>query len=239
MRSVIRINNSFFMKLPIGWFGLLLGAGLSVLPLRAQQHQAERPNPTTRSLHEGLAAVSTDGKQWGYADSTGRIVIRPQWNLVSDFYEGMARVVVAESLHGMVVQDIPHNVQVATPGKTGLIDRCGNYIIPPEYGYIDINRGEPYLRFNHGVYDPAGAESPDFRRVYPGCKWGLMDLRGNIVLPDTEYDYIWPLWTNGRYYYGVEKNGRYGVLEAGTWRMVVPWGDYASDEELYDRLERP
>ncbi|WP_297829887.1 WG repeat-containing protein [uncultured Rikenella sp.] len=89
------------------------------------------------------------------------------------------------------------------------------------------------------MYDPDGADSPDFRRVYPGCKWGLMDLRGNIVLPDTEYDYIWPVWTNDRYYYGVEKNGRYGVLEVGTWRMVVPWGDYASDEELYDRLERP
>ncbi|WP_294596716.1 WG repeat-containing protein [uncultured Rikenella sp.] len=226
------------MKIPIGWFGLLLCAVLSLQPLRAQQHRAERPNPITRSLHEGLAAVSPDGKHWGYADSTGRIVIPPQWSLVSDFYEGMARVVVAESLHGMVVQDIPHNIQVATPGETGLIDQNGNYIVPPEYSYIDINRGEPYLRFNRGAYDPAGAESPDFRRVYPGCKWGLMDLRGNIVLPDTEYDYIWPLWTNGRYYYGVEKNGRYGVLEPGTWRLVVPWGDYASDEELYDRLER-
>lgn len=66
------------MKIQIGWFGLLLGAGLSVLPLRAQQHRPERPNPTTRSLHEGLAAVSPDGKQWGYADSTGQIVIRPR-----------------------------------------------------------------------------------------------------------------------------------------------------------------
>ncbi|WP_294592429.1 WG repeat-containing protein [uncultured Rikenella sp.] len=227
------------MKILIGWFGLLLGAGLNVLPLRAQQHRTERQNPITRSLHEGLAAVSPDGKQWGYADSTGRIVIRPRWSLVSDFYEGMARVVVADSLNMMLVQEIPHNIQVATPGKTGLIDRKGNYIVPLDYSYIDINRGEPYLRFNRGVYNPAGAESSDFRQVYPGCKWGLMDLRGNIVLPDTEYDYIWPLRTNGRYYYGVEKNGRYGVLEAGTWQWVVPWGDYASDEALYDRLKQP
>lgn len=133
MRSVIRIDHSFFMKISIGWFGLLLGAGLNVLPLRAQQHRTERQNPTTRSLHEGLAAVSPDGKQWG-----------------------------------------------------------------------------------------------------------LMDLRGNIVLPDTEYDYIWPLQcSNGRYYYGVEKNDRYGVLEAGTWRMVVPWDDYASDEALCDGWSDP
>lgn len=209
----------------------------NLLPGQAQQYRSERPNTITRSLHEGLVAVSPDGKHWGYADSTGRIVIPPQWSLVSDFYEGMARVVVAENLHGMVVQEIPHNIQVATPGKTGLIDRSGNYIVPPEYSYIDINRGESYLRFNRGAYDPANAESLDFRQVYPGCKWGLMDLHGNIVLPDTEYDYIWPLQcSNGRYYYGVEKNGRYGVLETGTWQLVVPWGDYASDEDMCDEL---
>ncbi len=160
------------MKISIGWFGLLLGAGLNVLPLRAQQHRTERQNPTTRSLHESLATVSPDGKQWGYADSTGRIVIRPRWSLVSDFYEGMARVVVADSLNMMLVQEIPHNIQVATPGKTGLIDRKGNYIVPLDYSYIDINRGEPYLRFNRGVYNPAGAESSDFRQVYPGCASG-------------------------------------------------------------------
>lgn len=63
------------MKILIGWFGLLLGAGLNVLPLRAQQHRTERQNPITRSLHEGLAAVSPDGKQWELMDLRGNIVL--------------------------------------------------------------------------------------------------------------------------------------------------------------------
>ena len=196
------------------------------------------PMTITQSLHEGLAAFSPDGKLWGYVDSTGRIVILPQWTLVSDFYQGMARVVVAENLNGMIVQEIPHNIQTPTPGKTGLIDRAGNYIVPPEYSYIDINCYEPYLRFNHGVYDSTQTESWDFRRIYPNCKWGLMDLRENIVLPDTIYDYIWPLDVNGHYYYGVELEGQYGVIEPETGELIVPWGDYTSDEVLYDELKK-
>lgn len=198
----------------------------------------QSPRAITASLHEGLAAFSPDGKLWGYVDSTGRIVIPPQWTLVSDFYQGMARVVVAESLNSMPIQAIPHNIQTPTPGKTGLIDRAGNYIVRPEYSYMDINRFEPYLRFNRGVYDSTQTDSWDFRRIYPHCKWGLMDLRGNIILTDTLYDYIWPLNVSGRYYYGVELEGQYGVIEPESGELVLPWGDYASDEVLYDELEK-
>lgn len=103
------------------------------------------PMEITQSLHEGLAVFSPDGKQWGYVDSTGRIVIAN-----------------------------------------------GDWWI-----YAEI-----------------------------------------IVLPDTIYDYIWPLDVNGHYYYGVELEGQYGVIEPETGELIVPWGDYESDEVLYDELAK-
>lgn len=192
---------------------------------------------TAGPFHQNRAAVSFDGHKVGYVDTTGQVVIAPQWDLVSGFYQNMAKVIIANDLSAMFVRDIPHNIQIATPGKTGFIDRNGAYIIPPEYSYIDINRDEPYLRFNRGVYDPAGANSPDFRKAYPNCKWGLMDLQGKIVLPDTEYDYIFLLFGNGRDYYGVEKAGTYGVLDPVSLKLIVPLGTYASDEELEIKIQ--
>lgn len=188
------------------------------------------------TFHENRAIISIDGKKMGYIDTTGQIVISPHWDLVSDFYQGIAKVVQAADLTALAVFEIPHNVQIPTPGKTALIDRNGNYIVPPDYSYIDINSDQPYLRFTRGLYNSEESSNPDFRKVYPKGKWGLMDLKGCIILSDTEYDYIFPLWKNGICYYGVEKDGRYGVLAPQTLTLIVPLGNASSDDDLLARI---
>ena len=67
------------------------------------------------TLSEGLAPVETP-RGWGFADSTGHIVIEAQYLWVGGFREGRA--------------------EVQTPEGMGLIDRQGRYIIPAEYEIV-------------------------------------------------------------------------------------------------------
>lgn len=183
------------------------------------------------SFHENRAAVSLDNKKFGFIDSTGRIVIQPQWNLVSDFYKGIAKVVLANDLSSMPFIELPHTVQISTPGKCGLIDLDGRYIIPAEYSFVDINHDEPFLRFNKGAYHSQYVDSNDLRKIYSG-KWGLMDMKGNIIVPDTIYDYIFPLWVGDRYLYGIQKDTSYSILNPETNELIIPWDHYSSDNDM-------
>lgn len=186
---------------------------------------------TASSFHENRAAVSLDNKKFGFIDSTGRVVIQPQWNLVSDFYKGIAKVVLANDLSSMPFIELPHTVQIPTPGKCGLIDLDGRYIIPAEYSFVDINRDEPFLRFNNGKYHPENVEENDLRKVYSG-KWGLIDMGGKVIVPDTLYDYIFPLWIDDRYFYGIQKDTSYSILNPETNELIIPWGHYSSDNDM-------
>jgi hypothetical protein len=86
-----------------------------------------------RVFSQGLAAVAPGpdtlsiGSAYGYIDTTGKMVIKPQFfvsgnNLAADFVDG--RAVVSEpgwSLTGPV---------------NGVIDRSGRWIVPPHYDHI-------------------------------------------------------------------------------------------------------
>ena len=48
----------------------------------------------TRDFHEGLAAVASPGRGWGYIDRSGKLVIQKQYGFSDDFSEGLAGVVV-------------------------------------------------------------------------------------------------------------------------------------------------
>src|SRR5262252_7701054 len=54
------------------------------------------------------------GDKWGFMDRTGRVVIRPQFSDVSDFFDGLAKVVV----------------RVGKEYKSCFIDETGNTVIP-------------------------------------------------------------------------------------------------------------
>ena len=64
---------------------------------------------------EGLAAVYQDGK-WGYIDTSGAMVIPPQFEYARPFSEGLAAV----------IQD----------GKWGFIDQTGKIAIPAQYAFV-------------------------------------------------------------------------------------------------------
>lgn len=84
---------------------------------------------SANDFHEGLAAVGPrewwKGGDWGYIDRAGKLVIKRQYQLATDFSEGLAGV--------------------AVEGKYGFIDVRGDVVIPLSYDLIrDVRHpGEP------------------------------------------------------------------------------------------------
>ena len=96
------------------------------------------------AMAEGLIAFR-ESDVWGFMDCERNIVIPPQYLWVSQFCEGRAEV---EGVKGM-----------------GLIDKAGNYIIPPIYRIVD--------------YDPRSGNSS----VYDGQQWAIFDYMGELITP--------------------------------------------------------
>ncbi len=53
----------------------------------------------TKPLKEGLAAIRK-GKRWGYADSTGKVIVLPKYDLAEPFNEGLALVGIFNKQRG-------------------------------------------------------------------------------------------------------------------------------------------
>lgn len=135
---------------------------------------------------EGLANVGM-GAKWGFIDKTGTVVIPLQFVYASYFTDGLARVLVKESVSpfrgwsyidktGKIV--IPNNfaafsfsegfavLQTEEGGKMGYIDKTGKVVIPPQFADA--------MSFQEGL--------AAIRTEKEG-KWGFIDKSGKVVIP--------------------------------------------------------
>ncbi len=77
-----------------------------------------------RDYKEGMAAVYNFGEGWGFIDKTGKLVVAPQYEMVGDFYNGVAPVMVNH--------------------KFGFIDKTGKIIIEPIYDVVQMKRSNRF-----------------------------------------------------------------------------------------------
>lgn len=90
-------------------------------------------------LRDMMCMVSR-GNLYGYIDCDGRTVIEPQFTYAEDFCENRAVVEVER-------------------GRMGVIDRFGNYVLPPEYemiGWLDDGCFDVRLGDRRGVFGYMG-----------------------------------------------------------------------------------
>ena len=114
-----------------------------------------------KTIKEGMIAFQTSDEKWGFSDTLGNTVISPQWDFVKWFNDGCAMVFKGE------VDDYGF----ADDGNYGFIDIEGNTISD---GWDDAKD------FNEG-----------YAAVKKNGKWGLIDSKGNLVIPcekDMIYD---------------------------------------------------
>jgi hypothetical protein len=116
--------------------------------------------------------------KWGYADTTGKSVIAPKWDMAGAFSEGLAAV--------------------ETDRKWGFVDRDGNEVIAPEWDTAGIfSEGLAAIRLNekYGFIDKTGNEviPVKYDRVEPfsgglspvelDYMTGVIDTAGKTVVP--------------------------------------------------------
>ena len=104
------------------------------------------------SFSEGLAAVQTSDKQWGYIDKSGAFMIPPQFHRAKEFSEGLAAVEVERKPGSWVF-------------KFGYIDQTGHLVIPAQWD----NAG----RFSNGRAQVNITGMPD--------QVGYIDRRGKYI----------------------------------------------------------
>lgn len=137
---------------------------------------------------EGLAAVSKGGK-WGYIDTTGKIVIAPQFDAPGIFLDGLAQFKVGKKWGyigksgNIVINPIYDGTELFTEGlaavkvndKYGFIDKTGRMVIEP-------------------TYQSVGSLHKDRRSFYNGLAlvgdkdgaFGYIDKSGNYVWKPTK-----------------------------------------------------
>ena len=128
------------------------------------------------TFHEGLAYVKIDGKI-GYVDTTGKLVISPQFESEKyGFHDGMA--------------------VVEQGSKYGWIDKKGNFVIEPEYDDVGLfHEGFAWVRVGEkiGFVDKQGnlltpakwdMATDFFEKGFESC-YALVELDGKTYRIDT------------------------------------------------------
>lgn len=124
----------------------------------------------TNSAEPELWPISVEGK-WGYINSTGKVVIKPQYAKADQFSEGLAVV----SVFGTSETD-----RVFDRTYDGFIDKNGEFVIParlPDF----YNKREAYDSYGYSSFEDGVAVVRDASSS-SGLK-GLIDRTGKLVAP--------------------------------------------------------
>ena len=117
-----------------------------------------------------LEAVYVNGR-WGYADQSGKVVIKPEFDAARPFKDGLAQV-------GVLDEELPE-LEARPNIKWGYIDESGRVLVPLRYTVL---RGFSENLAAAAVLD---AEKPE--SLTPGrglnLKWGYVDRQGREVIP--------------------------------------------------------
>ena len=163
----------------------------------------------------GLIEVRKDDK-YGLADTTGKEVIPPTYDIIYGFNEGLAQV-KKDGKYGFVDQTgkevVPLKYDISTSlefnegfarvvkdGKWGFVDQSGKEVVPPIYDSVES--------FNEGL-----------ARVKKDGKYGFVDQTGKEVVP-LKYDIFTSLEFNEGFA-KVEKDGKYGFVDKNG-NEVIP-----------------
>ena len=143
-----------------------------------------------------LFPVSFKGKM-GYADATGYVAIVPKWVRAEPFSGDVAKVSLAAEEEAAYAD--------------GLIDRMGNYILPPSYQVWEEAASYIITQSEHGTYQSGYYDKASGTLVYPEYedvidnqrvnesaliavkedgKWGYVSREGNQVVIPFLYDII-------------------------------------------------
>jgi hypothetical protein len=176
---------------------------------------------TAQQVPKELFPTTSNGKDWGYVDASGRAVIPATFEVALPFFEGMAAVRV-NGLYGFIRSD-------------------GSFAAPPQYdkvksfsgGHAAVLRNGrwTYLRPDgaasawDGAWLEAGSFSAGFAPIRHGDRWGYIDERGRPAFGVTfEESHA---FNEGLA--AVKLNGKYGFIDQAGRQVIAPAYDQVLD----------
>ena len=194
----------FFLTQQDGQLGLLSPTGREILPTRAAEIRQ----------HGDSLFFFREGRLWGAVNYYGIQTIPLAYRSYSNISAGYIKLnnESARHVYSMACSRVlkqhafddfypfsPRCLLVKKDRQLGLMDWCGNLVLPP-------------------VYDEIQAYDKRLFRVSKEQRWGVVDDSGKVIIP-FEYDYIAPL---RQQICVVKKDGRFGVANLQGEEVVPP-----------------
>jgi hypothetical protein len=180
-------------------------------------------NPLASS--QKLFSVTVGGKQ-GYIDKTGKLVVNPQYDSVSDFSEGLAMVCVGpcdqEHWQGFRYTKGLETETLEQTFKYGYLGETGQMVINPMFEAAEkFSEGLAGVCVGHGCY-----YTPPDKQKEEG-KWGFIDKTGAMVIPP-QFAYV-KVFHEGLA--AVSVGGKWGYIDKSGKFVVNPQYDSADEFE--------
>jgi hypothetical protein len=144
------------------------------------------------SFSEGFASVLVKGSI-GYIDTTGAMVIRPQFEQGRDFKEGLAAV--------EVIDCPPAKRDWSKPQRFGFVDRTGSLAIPADFHLADsfsdglaavlVSGGRGYIDKSGKMVIPPIQCS--LALPFAGDLAAIQDSCGGVGYIDRQGEFVWPI----------------------------------------------
>ncbi|MBD5338369.1 MAG: WG repeat-containing protein [Bacteroides sp.] len=179
---------------------------------------------------------------YGMMDKSGKIVVEPKFNRILDSCREDSDVVRVGVYYTYGFNRANRDPSTYLGTKWGLLNSKGEFILEPEYKQIGVSNDNRILTIQHmdGQYEvmsvdgkviiPKGKyawiDSFDsgLSRVYVGdCdkkRWGIVDSRGNIILP-LKYSDIWNFYMKNRLDTTVEVIDKFGCKRVGRFNLIT------------------
>jgi hypothetical protein len=179
---------------------------------------------------DGLIKFEDENHLWGFLDKNGKISIKPQFDYVDDFHNGLARATMhSDNKDKLVI--INKSGEVESELEKGLVGNLGNGIVAysdneKEFGVLKLGKELEKKITASSKFEVISIHNDDIFYASENS-WGLLNEDGEIIIR-AKYDFLTRL--DGETFLGIKKDGKdveYQILDSK--------GDVVKKDEIDNR----
>lgn len=181
-------------------------------------------------------------QHYGMVNRAGEVVVEPKFDRILDSCRNESDVVRVGIFYTYGFNRATKDPSTYLRTKWGLLDSKGKFILAPEYKQIGVSDDSRILTIQHmdgqyevisvdgdvivpkGVYPWIDSFDGGLTRVYVGdCenkKWGIIDSKGNVVLP-LKYSNIWNFYKKNRTTTTIEAVDEHHSRLVGSFNLIT------------------